>query len=265
LTSASQAVGDVADRHRAELLASLLLAVIALGVVSIAVQLVIVPGFAPIAAAVGAAMAVLGLAYGLARTPRWRIGAFLAALVPMLACAGVGVMNPEDRGWPAFMVLGVVFATTFLELGGAVLVVALALAATALVIAAAPVLQRTAFVAPSVGFQLVISALLLVVRRHRDQVEPGSERPRRGASRPGWRSRGTSRRLAGWPARSRTTSTTCSRWSWETQNGSSAARIRPDRGSWPRRSGRPRTAPPTSPDSSSSSRAGAAPRPWPST
>jgi two-component system, cell cycle sensor histidine kinase and response regulator CckA len=171
LVACSGAIEDVADRERAELLASLLLALFGLGLASGLVQWLLIPNFWPTFAAMLGALAVIGAAYFASRSRHFRKAAWAAAVAPIVACAVVAWNDPKDAVSGAFMLIGVLLATLFL---GARSALQLACAAfLALVAALAP--WSAAFdpgrAVPLLAFHAILSPLLIIAAAHRDRIE----------------------------------------------------------------------------------------------
>jgi PAS domain S-box-containing protein len=158
------------DRRDARLLATVLIAIVCLGTGSAFAQLAFVPGFFPSFCVIVAAMAVLLAAYALSRTVHFRLGAAIAVMVCILACFATLASNPTDATAPAFMVIPVLVASTFLPLrAAAVMAMSSALGLVAFG-ALNPAIDPHVLWAGG-AFFVIISSLLLVLARHRTLVE----------------------------------------------------------------------------------------------
>jgi signal transduction histidine kinase/ActR/RegA family two-component response regulator len=162
---------DVGDRQRARLLATLLLVLIALGLLSACVQLALVPGFLSTFLLVLGAVAVLGLAYAASRTARYRVGGLIASLTPIGASVGVAIDNPHDHAWYSFMLIGVLLGSIFLATRLAAVIAAATFVIVCLVVVALPELHDVAHFVPPVMFHATFSPLLILAAHHRSKVE----------------------------------------------------------------------------------------------
>jgi len=176
LVAPSPRLVHLADRMRARLLASLLAVVVGAGLASGLVQLALVPGFLPTFQVMLAALAALAAGYGASRTRRYRAGAWVAALAPIAACAAVAVLNPDDRVWYAFMSLGVLLASVFLSLRATATVAALAFGVILLLAALVPELRAPQRIVPPLAFHAVFSPMLVLAAHHRNRLEDAERR-----------------------------------------------------------------------------------------
>ena len=171
LVDPSPRVLDVGDRQSARLLASLLLLVIPLGLISAVGQLLRRQDFDGTFAIILSALLALGAAYGFSRTARFRLAGITAASVPVLAGAAVGWSVPDDPVWFGFMVLGPLLASAFLPATWVAALAGLTVAGIATVLAAAGHVLTDGAVIPILSFSIVVSALVAVVAVHRTSVE----------------------------------------------------------------------------------------------
>jgi len=171
LVACSPAIHDPAERERAELLASLLLALFGLGLSSGLVQWLLIPDFWPTFAAMLVALAVILAAYFASRSLHFRMAAWAAALAPIVACVVVTRNDPQDAVSGAFMLIGVLLATLFLDARSALLLACAAF--LGLVAALAP--WSAAFdpgrAIPLLAFHAILSPLLIIAAAHRDRIE----------------------------------------------------------------------------------------------
>lgn len=170
-TRPSEAVTEVGARRQARLLASLLLAIIPVGVVSAVEQLVTRPGFAGRFAVIACALAALLLAYLLSRTRYLMWASLIASATPIVASAAIALIAPDDPGWFAFITLGVVLGSIFLHFPQAVAVAALAFVATAALVRFDPEIRASEANSVAIAFVAIMSALTLLAARHRTGVE----------------------------------------------------------------------------------------------
>ncbi|OGQ11153.1 MAG: hypothetical protein A2138_26295 [Deltaproteobacteria bacterium RBG_16_71_12] len=164
-------IEDVGDRHTARLLAGLSLCFAALGSCSIPLELLLVPGFTVQAIPQAVGTALLLLSYVFARGPRWRLGGGLVAATPALAAAAILFVDPHDPVAPAFMLLGVVFATFFLRFVHATAMAAGIFFLLMALIALSDELRAPGVAVPLVVLHLIASPCLLWAAAHRDHVE----------------------------------------------------------------------------------------------
>jgi two-component system, cell cycle sensor histidine kinase and response regulator CckA len=117
------------------------------------------------------ALAVIGGAYLASRSRHFRKAAWAAAVAPILACMVVTRNDPKDAVSGAFMLIGVLLATLFLDARSALRIAAAAF--VGLVAALAPWsaelnLRRAV---PLLAFHAIFSPLLLIAAAHRDRIE----------------------------------------------------------------------------------------------
>jgi signal transduction histidine kinase len=171
LVAPSPLLDDVTDQLRARLLAALLVVVVPVGFLSGLVQLALVPGFLPTFLVMSAALGVLALGYLASRTRHYRVGGAFASLAPIAACLVVAALNPGDRVWYAFMSLSVLLGAVFLSLRATGMVAALGLGGILLLLWLVPGLRAPERALPPLVFYSMISLLLLLAARHRNQLE----------------------------------------------------------------------------------------------
>ncbi|MBI1944774.1 MAG: response regulator [Deltaproteobacteria bacterium] len=164
-------IEEPGDRHTARLLAGLTLCFAALGSCSITLELLLVPGFLlqAIPQVIGTAM--LLVAYACARGPRWRMGGAIVAATPALAASAVLVVDPGDPIAPAFMLLGVVFATFFLRFAHAAAMAAGIFMLLLVVLLLRTELREPTTAVPLVVLHLIASPCLLWAAAHRERVD----------------------------------------------------------------------------------------------
>jgi signal transduction histidine kinase len=148
-----------------------LLALFVLGLTSGLVQWLLIPNFWPTFAAMLVALAVIGAAYFASRSRHFRKAAWAAALAPIVACMFVTRNDPEDAVSGAFMLIGVLLATLFLDARSALRIAAAAL--IGLVAALAPWSPESdpRRAVPLLAFHAIFSPLLLIAAVHRDGIE----------------------------------------------------------------------------------------------
>jgi signal transduction histidine kinase len=171
LVAGSAEIVDVADRERAELLASLSLAVLVLGFTSGLVQWLLIPNFWPTFAAMLLALAVIGGAYSVSRSRHFRGAAWASAVAPIVACAVVLRNDPEDAVAGPFMLIGVLLATLFLNTRSALCIAAAAFVGLAAALAPWRSELNLRRAIPLLAFHAVLSPLLLMAAAYRDRIE----------------------------------------------------------------------------------------------
>ncbi len=171
LVEPSPRVLDVGDRQSARLLASLLLIVIAVGLLSAVGQLFWRPDFAATFAIILTALLTLGAAYGVSRTARFRVAGITAACVPILAGAVVGWSVPDDPAWFGFMALGPLIASAFLPTRWVAILAAATVAGVAAVLGVGGRGLADGHGIAVLSFSLAVSILVAVVAVHRAGVE----------------------------------------------------------------------------------------------
>ena len=184
-------IEEPGDRHTARLLAGLILCFVVLGTCSIALELALVPRFRAQAIPQAVGVVVLLVAYARARGPRWRLGGAIVAATPAIAAAAILSINPRDAVAPAFMLLGVVFATFFLRFREAATMAVAIFLLMLLVMVLRPELRDPSTSVPLIVLHVVASPCLLWAAAHRDRIE----RVRRDALRSEERTRAERDRL----------------------------------------------------------------------
>ncbi len=160
-----------AERREARLLATLLLCLVVLGLLSALVQAALIPGFASTFVAMFAALVVLAAAYAGSRTRLYRVSAGLAVAVPALACIAVGVKSPDDRVWYAFMLLAVILTTLFFSVRAAAKVAVAVFVALCLLPIWVAELRAPGRIVPLLALHGILSPLLLVAAQHQAAVQ----------------------------------------------------------------------------------------------
>ena len=190
LTEPAAELTTVSARERARWLASLLVVRVPVGFISGLVQLATIPGFAPTFAMMCGALAILTATYAAVRIRYYRVGAWVASLTPVAACAGVGANNPGDQVWYAFMLIGVLLASMLLTLAEACIVAAACIGTAIAVVVATPELHVAGIYVPILALHAVVSVLVLATAHQRNVLEArrrgeleASERRRREAER----------------------------------------------------------------------------------
>jgi len=171
LTEAPTAVVEPGRRRQIQLLSGLLVVLIPLGLLSIGVQLLLLPGFWPTFVAVVSALIVLLLAYGLARAGKFTVGAVLTICASALASFAIVILNLHDSSAYAYLLFPILLAALlFSEIGTWVTAVGVLFGVTALLPAwgVSPP-DNDPLVVPI--FIVLVTALLLLGIRHRSTLE----------------------------------------------------------------------------------------------
>ena len=165
LVAPSESLVEAADRDRARMLAVLLLLLLVGGLTSGWVQLLLVANFAPTFRVMSVGLAGVSLAYALSRTKHYRAAALLASTGVIAACVAVGLRSPDDRVWYAFMMIGVLLASSFLSVRAAAAVALLAFATVAFTVVATGAAAAPRLGLPPLIFHAVFSPLMLLLSR----------------------------------------------------------------------------------------------------
>ncbi len=175
LTEPSPLVREPGDRRSARLLAALLLSLACVGVTSATIQLVLREDFLQLYLAIMGAVVILGAGYRLARSTRFRLAAVLAAGVPIITGAAIGLLRPADPAWFAFMTVGMVVASAFLSLRtvAALIVVTLVVGGGVLVVATPPIDGSRSIA--MFAFMAAMGGVVFLSSRHVHQVEADRE------------------------------------------------------------------------------------------
>lgn len=176
LVSPSPAVEGVADRMRARMLAAFCLVLLPVGLLSAFVQWLVVPDFDLAFVEIAVAVAVMSVAYGLARTRYWYVAAHVAAVIPVVMSIAVGWTTPHDRIWYAFMILGVMFGGVFVSARYAAVLTALGTGGILLVSRVQPAFSDPALWIPALFFFVGFSLLFVIAVGYRDRIEAARRR-----------------------------------------------------------------------------------------
>ena len=159
------------ERHKARLLASLLLCLLMFGFTSGIVQVALIPGFQSTFSAMVAALLVVLCAYLGSRTRFYRLSAAFAVLAPALACVVVAVHNPNDRAWYGFILIAVIVAALFFSVRVAALVAVVVFTTLCLLPIWVVELRAPERILPLLALHGVLSPLLLIAARHQALIE----------------------------------------------------------------------------------------------
>ena len=158
-------------RRQARLLASLLVILIPLGLLSITVQLLIVPNFLATFLIVLGGLIVLTLAYLLSRTKYYRLGAVLVSIIPTVVCITTLLIMPTDVMAFGYLLIGVLLSSMFLSIRSTALVVTVNIGAVLLL----PIFTLALTFGDVIGgpaiFLLIVSVLILSAAYHRNLIE----------------------------------------------------------------------------------------------
>ena len=157
--------------HPSRLLANVLLLLIPLGAVSITVQLLLIPGFAPTFIAVAIGLALLLVAYGLTRAGHYRSGAVMVVSVTALGSFAAVMLAPYNTFSYAFLFLSIFLASLLFSAAFMLLTTVVILLIVTLILPAwgARPPGDDPIVVPI--FLVCVAALLLIYRRHRNALE----------------------------------------------------------------------------------------------
>jgi diguanylate cyclase (GGDEF)-like protein/PAS domain S-box-containing protein len=170
-TGAPPTVTDAERAHQIRLLTGMLLLMIPLGIVSISIQLALVPDFGPSFVAIALALACLVAAYGLARAGHYRSGAVLAVGVTAVGCFAIILLRPHVEFGYAFLFLSLFLASLLFNKTGAVITTLLLLLVVTLILPALGIRPPADEPAAVPIFLVVVSALLQLHRWHRHGLE----------------------------------------------------------------------------------------------
>lgn len=170
LSEPSPLIVDPAERRTARLLSRLLLVIAPLGAFSALAQLVNDPAFDLLDVALALAIIALLLTYVLSRTRHSRLAALITTVIPTVGGLGVLATDASDPGWFAFMALNPALGSLLLPTGAATGVAVLGLSVVFGASLLEPGLDGDTTVV-AIIFNLMVTAILLTARRHRNQQE----------------------------------------------------------------------------------------------
>ena len=163
-------ITDLAERRTVELVAFLLALMAAVSVAGLAVGAIVATSW--IVARLPAVLVLLvtyAVLFGINRTRHHRIGAVVLALAPLVSNFLVGLADPADPVWYAFVPVSVILAGALLSLRTAVVIAGLCVAVTAAVVVAGDVDGSHATAA--IGYVTMTSVLVLGLARFRRRLE----------------------------------------------------------------------------------------------
>ena len=170
-TDAPLVVTDAERARQIRLLSGMLLLLIPLGFASICLQLALVPGFGPTFVAFAIAIVCLIPAYGLARAGYYLSGAVLAVGVTAAGCFAAVITRPHVAFAYAFLFLSLFLASLLFKKTGAVITTLIMLLVVALGLPALGINPPANEPAAVPIFIVMVSALLLLHRWHRNRLE----------------------------------------------------------------------------------------------
>lgn len=159
---------DPMERHRAQLLASVLLVLLVLGTGAALIELAIVPGFLPEFLALLAAVVGMGALYLLVYRRHKQLAAIVVCMVPTLG--SVGGFLAGDVMALAYLLLGIVLAGAFLSVLHTALLSAVNLAVAVTLLWLVPPVKLHFSLATLLAFFIIFSALRLVLMRYREKL-----------------------------------------------------------------------------------------------
>ncbi len=171
LTGAPESITDPERARQFQLLASVLLLLMPLGAVSIAVQLLLIPNFAPTFTAVAIGLVLLLVAYGLTRAGHYRAGGIMVVSVTALGSFAAVMLPPHNTFSYAFLFLSIFLASLLFSEAFTWLTTVVVLFIVTLVLPIWKVRPpgNDPVVVPI--FLICVTALLLIYRRHRNAIE----------------------------------------------------------------------------------------------
>jgi len=171
LTDAPAGIVDPEVRQKTRLLCRLLLGLIPLGFLAIVLQAPHLDHFWPTFLTVLTALALLAVAYGLARTGFYRIGAMLTLIVTPLASFAAILINPDDQMAYGIMLVSIILATMLFDAKGALITGVVNLAGVTLLLPVLGVsLPEQDVVAVPMLF-VIVTVLLLISIYARNRLE----------------------------------------------------------------------------------------------
>jgi PAS domain S-box-containing protein len=170
LVEPSRLVTARADQRTARLLASILVVLAPLALLSIILQVADGEFDVGPQAVVGGAVVAILVAYALSRTRHFRIAGAMTTLLPTVGGIAVLIADTDDPAWFAFMALNPALGTLLLEIGWSTALALVNLAAVVIAVLTEPSLDGdTAAVA--VMFNAIAAAVLLTGAAFRDRQE----------------------------------------------------------------------------------------------
>jgi signal transduction histidine kinase/PAS domain-containing protein len=170
LTQPDSSIEDIGNQYQARLLAGLLISFIPLGLISILIQLFIVPGFEKIFPILLGAVFVLTVAYFLSRSKYYIFGAIITVLIPSAAIFLNLAVDPSPTISITFLILSVLLSSVLLTWRWTVILVIINLLITIAIILINPQMEIEKF-APSLGLVVISSGLILVFTQYRNSLE----------------------------------------------------------------------------------------------
>ncbi len=170
LTEPDDSVQEIEQRYQARLLASLLIVFILLALPSIIIQLITVPGFQRIFPVLLFGVIVFIIAYVFSRTKYHNVGAVIAIAVPSIAVLANVIIDPDNTSTVFYLTISVLLSSVLLSWKWTFsLVMSITVIVTALPFFI-PALTIDKL-APSMGFTVLLSGLILVFVRYRNALE----------------------------------------------------------------------------------------------
>jgi signal transduction histidine kinase/CheY-like chemotaxis protein len=170
--SADPRLTDVAERRTVELVAFLLVLMAAASIVGFTIGAFMVPGWfaskTPVALGLVLTYAVL---LWVNQTRHRRIAALLITIAPLFGNIGIGLSDPLDPAWFAFVPISSVLAGALLSLRSAVLISAAGVIGTSVVVYAHHHVLGTTRAVISAGFVVLFDVLVIGLARFRNRVE----------------------------------------------------------------------------------------------
>ena len=171
LTEPTTIIKEPDQRRQARLLASLLLALMFLSMLSNIGQSLTVPGFGPTAVVLLGTLAFLAIAYGLSRTKYYRLGALSIIVIPTLVAFVSVLVTPADTIALAFVPIGVLLSSIFCSMRTTIRLAVVNIAGMLLLPAFIPEFASGGDLSGVLSFNIIMSVLIVLATHHRNLVE----------------------------------------------------------------------------------------------
>ncbi len=170
LTKPSASVNEIEKRFQARLLSALLLAFLILGIVSVTIQQLTVPGFQEIFPVLAVSLLILAIAYILSRTPYYLVSAFIAIITPSIAVFANIISDPSPAVSIMYLLISILLSSILLSWWWTVAIVTINIALASMLPRFVTGLSISD-IAPAMGLLAITSGLTLVFIRYRNVLE----------------------------------------------------------------------------------------------